>query len=213
MKVAEDDRFGPFKGQLIVGDWKNANLMRVTMEQVNGEWQGTVWPLVTGFGSGVNRFAFGPDGKLYVGGCKNGAWAALGPYEASLDRVSWTGKKPFEVLDVNALPDGFKLTFTQRVDLETAADAQSYDVLQYRYDYHQKYGSPEIGHDGKPNSHTTLEVVKAEVAKDRMSVKIRVKGLREGFVTVIRPLDVENEKGDYLWHDEFYYTLNALPKR
>ncbi len=213
MKVATDERFGPFKGQLIVGDWKNANLMRVQMEKVNGEWQGTVWPLTKGFWSGVNRFEFGPDGKLYVGGCKNSAWAALGPYEASLDRVSWTGNVPFEVSEVKALSDGFELSFTQKIDNETASDPLSYDVLQYRYDYHQKYGSPEIDHDGKLNSKTTLDVTKVEVSKDRKSVRIKVEGLKEGFVTVIRPLDVENDEGDYLWNDEFYYTLNSLPKK
>lgn len=212
MKEMTDDRFGPFKGQLVVGDWKNANIMRVQLEKVNGEWQGCVWPMANGFWSGVNRFAFAADGKLYVGGCKNRAWAALGPYESSLDRVSWTGKTPFEVKEVHAKPDGFELTFTQPVNAELAGDPEAYDVLQYNYRYHQTYGSKEYDHDGKENSATTIEVTKAAVSKDRLKVRLTLKGWKAGYVTTIRPYDVENDDGDTLWNDTFYYTLNSIPK-
>lgn len=212
IKEITDDRFGPFKGQLVVGDWKNANIMRVQLEKVDGEWQGCVWPMTKGFWSGVNRFAFANDGKLYVGGCKNRAWAALGPYESSLDVVSWTGKTPFEVKAVHAKPDGFELTFTQPVNKEYASDPEAYDVLQYNYRYHQTYGSKEYDHDGKENSATTIDVTKAEVSKDRLKVRLRVKGWKSGYVTTIRPYDVENDEGDALWNDTFYYTLNAIPE-
>ena len=46
-----DDRFGPFKGQMLVGDFQNAVLTRVQLEKVNGEWQGAVWPFLKGFQS------------------------------------------------------------------------------------------------------------------------------------------------------------------
>ena len=62
-----DDRFGPFKGQMLVGDFQNAVLTRVQLEKVNGEWQGAVWPFLKGFQSGVNRMVLGNDGQLYVG--------------------------------------------------------------------------------------------------------------------------------------------------
>ncbi len=211
IKEIKDDRFGPFKGQLMVGDWKNANIMRVQLEKVAGEWQGCVWPMAKGFWSGVNRFAFADDGQLYVGGCKNRAWAALGPYESSLDRVSWTGKTPFEVKAVQAKPDGFELTFTQPVDKGLASDPEAYDVAQYNYDYHQAYGSKEYDHDGKEDSATAIDVTKAEVSGDGLKVRLRLKGWKPRYVTMIRPYDVENAEGDTLWNDTFYYTLNAIP--
>ncbi len=213
IKEITDDRFGPFfKGQLVVGDWKNANIMRVELEKVNGEWQGCVWPMAKGFRSGVNRFAFANDGKLYVGGCMNKAWAAVAPRQSSLDVVSWTGKTPFEVKSVHAKPDGFELTFTQPVNREFASDPEAYDVQQYNYRYHQTYGSKEYDHDGKENSATAIEVTRAEVSKDRLKVRLRVKGWKPRYVTMIRPYDVENDEGDTLWNDTFYYTLNAIPK-
>ncbi|MBM3834349.1 MAG: hypothetical protein FJ403_13985 [Verrucomicrobia bacterium] len=98
------------------GEFQNASVMRVALEKVNGEWQGAVFPFVKGFASGVNRIAFGRDGKLYAGGLRMGHWTSIAPQPHSLDRVAFTGKTPFEIRDVHAQPDGFALTFTQPVD-------------------------------------------------------------------------------------------------
>ncbi|HEY1171285.1 MAG TPA: hypothetical protein VGH19_07965 [Verrucomicrobiae bacterium] len=204
--------FGPFTGQLMVGDFQNAIVMRVALEKVNGEWQGAVFPFAKGFGSGVNRLVFGPDGKLYVGGCKNKAWAAVAPKEYSLDRVSFTGKTPFEVKDVKALKDGFELTFTEPVAADTGALADSYDMVQFGYHYHQKYGSPELDHEGKENSSTGIKVTKAALSADRLKVKLTVDGWKTGYVTMVRCLDVANDDGKKLRHDTFWYTLNQIPK-
>jgi len=204
--------FGPFEGQLMVGDFQNAIVMRVAIEKVNGEWQGAVFPFAKGFSSGVNRLEFGPDGKLYVGGCKNKAWAAVAPKEYSLDRVSFTGKTPFEVKEVHVLKDGFELSFTQPVDAATGALADSYDMVQFGFQYHQTYGSPEIDHDGNVNSSSGVKITKAVLSADRLKVKLTVSGWKTGFVTMVRCLDVVNEDGKKLRHDTFWYTLNQLPK-
>ncbi len=206
-----DDRFGPFKGQLLVGDFQNAVVTRVFLEKVNGEYQGAVWPMFKGFLSGVNRLAFGPDGNLYVGGCQR-TWAAVAPVEAALERVSFTGKIPFEIREARARPDGFDLHFTQPVDPATAGNPESYDVSQYTYRYHAKYGSPEIDHDGRENRATAITVAKAEVSPDRLSVRLRVQGWKAGYVTAVRGTDVKSSAGQTLWNPTFYYTLNQLPK-
>jgi glucose/arabinose dehydrogenase len=207
-----DDRLGPFKGQLIVADFQLSVLTRVMLEKVNGEWQGAVWPFAKGFLSGLNRVAIGPDGKLYAGGGKGGHWSgAVGPQMYSLDRLSFTGKTPFEVKEVHAMPDGFELTFTQPVDAEACGKADAFDVAQYTYKYHGTYGSPEIDHNGKENSSTDIKVVGAVVSGDRLKVLLTLEGLRPGYVTMVRGLDVVNEEGEYLRNDTFWYTLNSIP--
>lgn len=205
-----DDRFGPFKGQLLVGDFQNAIVTRVQLERVNGEYQGAVWPFLKRFASGVNRLAFGPDGKLYVGGCQR-TWASIAPKEAALERVSFLGKAPFEVREVHARADGFELTFTEPVGPATAGNPQSYDVLQYGYRYHEKYGSPEIDHAGKPDSATAIEVAGASASADGLKVRLQLKGWKTGYVTMVRGLDVRSAKGEKLWNDTFWYTLNQVP--
>ena len=208
-----DDRFGPFKGQLMVGDFQNAIVTRVQLEKVNGEYQGAVWPFLKQFQSGVNRLAYGPDGKLYVGGCQAPvSWKAVAPLDFALERISYTGKLPFEVKEVHALRDGFELTFTQPVEAKAAADPESYDVTQYGYKYHAKYGSPEFDHDGKENAATAIKVAAATVSPDKLKVRLKLEGWKAGYVTMVRSLDVKNATGEALVNDIFWYTLNQIPK-
>ncbi|HTG44751.1 MAG TPA: hypothetical protein VK633_09490, partial [Verrucomicrobiae bacterium] len=103
-----DARFGPFTGQLMIGDFQNSIVMRAVLEQVDGKWQGAVFPFAKGLLSGVNRLLMGLDGKLYVGGGKR-TWSTAAPKEYSLDRVAYTGTLPFEVQEVRATPTGFDL--------------------------------------------------------------------------------------------------------
>ncbi|MDB6027566.1 MAG: Glucose/sorbosone dehydrogenase-like protein [Verrucomicrobiales bacterium] len=210
--VIEDEKFGPFKGQMLVGDFQMAIVTRVMLEKVNGEWQGAVWPFSKGFNSGVNRIAMGPDGKAYVGGCKGAHWAAVGPQLYSLDRVSFTGKMPFEIKEVHATADGFELSFTEPVDAATASKIDGYDVAQFTYEYHEKYGSPEFDQEGKPDSSTDIKVTKAVVSEDRQKVRLTLEGLRSGFITMIHSLDATSENGDPLRHDTCWYTLNNIPR-
>ncbi|MBU6401318.1 MAG: PQQ-dependent sugar dehydrogenase [Verrucomicrobia bacterium] len=211
--VAMPEGFGPFAGQLLVGDFQLAGVVRVALEKVNGEWQGAVWPFAKGFLSGVNRLAFGPDGKLYVGGLKSPAWAAIAPKDYSLDRVSFTGKTPFEVKEVHARPDGFELVFTEPVDPAAAGNADNYDADQFGYLYRPKYGSPEMDRSGKPDSSTPVRVVKATVSADRLTVRLKLEDWAAGFVTRVHAMDVKGADGQPLWHDTFYYTLNQIPAK
>ena len=211
MAEIKDDRFGPFRGQLLVGDFQNAIVTRVMLEKVEGEWQGAVWPFLKGFQSGVNRLAFGGDGNLYVGGCQR-TWVAVAPHEAALERMIFTGKTPFSVKEVRARSDGFDLIFTQPVDSVTAGDAEGYDVSQYAYKFHSSYGSPEFDHDGKTNSATAIKVAKVKVAPDLLKVRLTVEGWKAGYVTAVRAPDVRGANGQRLWNDTFWYTLNRIPK-
>jgi glucose/arabinose dehydrogenase len=207
-----DDRFGPFKGQLLVGDFQLAGVVRVALEKVNGQWQGAVWPFAKNFLSGANRLSFGPDGRLYVGGLKSPAWAAIAPRDYSLDRVSFTGKTPFEVKEVHARPDGFELAFTEPIDPVAAGVADNYDVDQFTYLYRAKYGSPEMDRNGKPDSATPVRVVKATVSENRLTVRLTLADWVRGYVTRVHCLDLKSADGQALWHDTFHYTLNQIPR-
>jgi Glucose / Sorbosone dehydrogenase len=208
-----DDRFGPFKGQLMVGDFQNAIVTRVQLEKVNGEYQGAVWPFLKQFQSGVNRLVYGPDGKLYVGGLQAPrSWSAVAPLNASLERIEFTGKLPFEVKEVHAQRDGFELTFTQPVEAKVTADPESYDVTQFGYKYQAKYGSPDYDHDGKENAATVIKVTGATVSPDKLKVRLKLEGWKTGYVTMVRSLDVKNAAGEPLVNDTFWYTLNQIPR-
>ena len=205
-----DGRFGPFKGQLLVGDFQNALVVRVFLETINGEYQGAVFPFLNGFRSGVNRLSYGPNGRLYVGGLQR-TWASIAPDPASFERVTFKGNTPFSILKTEAKTDGFLLTFTEPVR-PSAATPENFDVSQFSYAYHPDYGSPRFNHAGEKDSQTPIEVTDAILSPNRLEVRLSLSGWREGNVTQVKCYDVMSEAGNALWHDTFHYTLNQIPR-
>ena len=206
-----DFRFGPFGGQLLVGEFQNASVVRVALEKVNGQWQGAVLPFVKGFASGVNRLAYGPDSRLYVGGLRLGHWTSAAPQPHSLDRVKFSGRVPFEFKMVAARTNGFEVAFTLPVDADRAGAAESWDVQQYTYAYDGKHNAPEKNRDEKISG-PPVRVLKAEVAPDKLTVRLTLEGLKPRHVIQLRALNLKNNRGDALRNDTLHYTLNQVPK-
>jgi azurin len=195
--------FGPFAGQLFVGDQGQSKIMRVALEKVNGVYQGAVFPFREGFMSGVFRQVWGRDGSMYVGQTSRG-WGATGRAQYGLQRLVWTGKVPFEPHHVSARPDGFEVYFTAPVDRASAENPASWAVSSFIYKYHHIYGSPTINQLGHA-------VRAAVVSKDGMSARIVVDSLRQGYIHEIRMAGVKSASGESLLHDFGYYTMNQIP--
>jgi hypothetical protein len=196
-------KFGPFTGQLFVGDQTHSTVMRVFLENINGHYQGACFPFRAGFGSGSLALQFALDGSLFVGGTNRG-WGSRGSQPYSLERLVWTGKTPFEVHEMRAKPDGFELIFTEKIDSATAASADSYRLSTYTYIYQQQYGSPEV--DG-----TTPPITKIKVGADSQSVRLFVDQLQEGHVHELHLDGLRSASGQPLLHPVAYYTLNYRP--
>ena len=198
------ESWGAFAGQLLVADGEGG-LLRVSLEQVNGEWQGAAWPLVKNLGVTASRLAFSVDGQLYVGGA-GAAGKGLG-----LARISAPGAADFEVKSVKALADGFELTFTQPVEAASAAKAAGYEVAQFSYQHDVGPGA-EHDFEGTMNKTSALQVSAVSVSSDGLSARLTVPSLRAGFVTSVRAAGVRSAAAQPLHHDTFFYTLNQLPK-
>jgi len=121
-----------------------------------------------------------------------------------LQRLVWTGKTPFEIQTMRALPDGFELVFTKRVDPTTASNPASYEMSSYTYQYHSTYGSDEI-------LKKTPTIESATVSSDGYRVQLKIQGLRELFVHELWCQGVKDQTGEGLLHPDAYYTLNRLP--
>jgi hypothetical protein len=201
---ASEGKFGPFAGQLFIGEFTQAGVNRVFLETIDGEYQGACFPFRLGFASAVLRLIQGSDGSLFAG-LTNRGWSSLGSDSYGLQRLIWTGKTPFEIREVRAKPDGFLLVFTLPVDPISASDPGSYRVSSYTYLYQSSYGSDEIQRE-------ELAIESAVLSADRMSVQLRVNGLRELYVHEIVAEGVRDEKNQPLLHPEAYYTLNRVPR-
>lgn len=196
-------KFGPFENQMFVCDFSLSVVMRATTEKVNGVWQGACYPFREGLATGLLACQFTPKGDLIVGGTNRG-WPVRGPKEFALQRLDWTGKVPFEIKMLNAIPGGFKVTFTKACDPKTATDLNSYKLESYTHIYQQGYGSPEV-------DQTTPKVTNAVVAKDGMSVEIMIDRLQKGHVHDFDLGGIRSAKDEKLVHKKAYYTLNEIP--
>ena len=197
-------KFGPFAGQLFVGDQHHSNVMRCSLETVGGRAQGAAFPFKYGFGSGIVPMKQAPDGSMWVGGTNRG-WGSVGPKQFALERLVWTGKQPFEIHDMKVRADGFELSFAEPVDKASATDPAAYDLSAYSYVYRADYGSPEV-------DESTPTVRSASVSEDGRKVRLVVDGLKVGRVHELWAKKLTSAKGERLLHPVAYYTLWALPK-
>lgn len=197
-------KFGPFAGQMFVGDQSNSTIMRCYLEKVDGHYQGACFPFREGFGSGTLGMEMTAQGSMFVGGTNRG-WGSRGNKPFAVERLEWTGKVPFEIHEMRAKPDGFELQFTQPVNPETAGNPKSYSLTTYTYIYQASYGSPEV-------DHTTPTISKIVVSDDRRSVRLSIEGLQVGHVHELHSDGVTSAEGRPLLHKEAYYTLNHIPK-
>jgi hypothetical protein len=197
-------KFGPFGGQVFVTDQHHASVMRVSLEKVDGEWQGACYPFRSGFQCGIIRAEWLPDGSLVVGETNRG-WGSRGQKQWGIERAVWTGKVPFEIHTMSATSKGFKLTFTLPVDPSSAADVAGYRMSSYTYELHEAYGSAEM--DTK-----ACTVTKATVASDGRSVELEVDGRRAMYVHELRAEGIKSAESLPLLHTDAYYTLNRIPR-
>ncbi len=196
-------KFGPFAGQVFVGDQGQSKIMRVVMEKVKGEYQGVAFDFRSGFQSGVLRMNWGHDGSLFAGETNRG-WGSAGTTNSGLQRLMWTGRTPFEMKTVKSMPDGFEIEFTLPVDRKSAEDLASYVGKSYIYKYHPVYGSPTVNEE-------KLSIKGVKVSEDNKKVRIVIDNLRQYYLHEITSFGVRSQEGNLpLLHQTAHYTLNNI---
>lgn len=190
------ERWGALAGQLLVADGAGA-LLRVNLESVDGEWQGTAWPLLKSPGLRATRLAVNAGGQLYFAGTSEHGGALLGRAEP----VSFS---PFAVLSVKTLRDALELTLTQPADPATAAKAASYELAAHAY---AQQAAPAPAPAATP-----LKLTAAQLAPDARRVRLQIPGLRAGTVLTLRAAGLRSAAGQPLRHDTLWHTLNRLPE-
>ncbi|VXD16372.1 c-type cytochrome [Marinoscillum sp. 108] len=205
LKDETQGAFGPFAGQVFVGDQGQSKIMRVVMEKVNGEFQGVAFDFKEGFQSGILRMDWGNDGSLFIGETNRG-WGSAGNQNSGFERLIWTGKVPMEMKTVSARPDGFEIAFTKPVDRKLAENLDSYSGQSFTYKYHSVYGSPTI--NAEP-----LKIKGVQVAEDGLSVRLVVDNLTRYYIHEINVPGIRSADEQLpVLHPTAYYTLNSIPE-
>ncbi|MCC5024991.1 MAG: DUF1080 domain-containing protein [Candidatus Synoicihabitans palmerolidicus] len=164
-----DGGFGPFGGQMFIGDQTQSVLMRVATETVDEVEQGVAIPFARELESGIMRPVFLPDGSLLLGQTGRG-WQAKGGKVSSLQRVVWDGAPVAPAIRTMEVTDtGFKVLLTRSLgeELEVADIAAAISLESWTYRDAPDYGSDELG----SRTETITRVVLNE-ARDELTVTL-----------------------------------------
>ncbi|GHC60138.1 large multi-functional protein [Roseibacillus persicicus] len=163
------DSWGPYAGQILIGDMNQKQLVRYLADEVNGFHQGATLPFIANhpkLGNGNHRFAFDQDGTLWVGKTHL-SWAGA----EGLLSIKAPPADIFTVTSCKLGKEGDHQTFTLTFSQALADDPESPAIKRWRYHYHAKYGSDKVdttnvpvrGHHLSPDGKTltlTLDVAK-----------------------------------------------------
>ncbi|MEZ4280813.1 MAG: family 16 glycoside hydrolase [Myxococcota bacterium] len=198
---------GPYAGQILFGDVFQGGLKRAVLERVGGAWQGAAFHFSGGLQAPVHRLALAPDGSLVAGQIgSRGNWGEFGKPWYGLEWLRFGSEPAFEPMRIALRRDGFDVVLSRPLAPDAALDARRFRVEDWYYVPSPQYGGPKY-------DLRRLAVSNVRVAADRRTLSLDLAGLEEGRVVYLR-LDpaIRSERGERLWVDEAWYTLNALPE-
>jgi glucose/arabinose dehydrogenase len=200
-------KFGPFTGQLFIGEMNRDRILRVMLEEVGGELQGACIPFIDGHGLrvGNNRLAFAPDGNLWVGQVGFGGWVG----ESGIQKISFTGQTPMEVYTMNLTAKGFDLAFTQPVDAASATNLANYKMRHYRYEYKKKDINEGVDVATQVDVQD-VSVMNIQLSNDGKKVSLTLDILKPGLIYELKLGDIKTPAGKPLGNSLICYTLNKL---
>jgi putative heme-binding domain-containing protein len=173
-----DDRWGPLKDRMVHFSYGAGTHFLMLRDEVDGQMQGGVVPLVGEFLSGAHRGRFNPrDGQLYVTGMAG--WGTYTVADGSFQRVRYTGQPVHLPAAFHVHQNGVLIRFTEKVDRELAANRENHFAQCWNYRYGPGYGSPEFSprHPGA-RGHDPLEITRAEVLADGRSLFLELPDLQ-----------------------------------
>lgn len=164
----ESKKWGPLEGALLNLSYGHCKMILMALEK-RDETLNSNWPLIPSkvdisqipipdaqtyvqgastsvpdlnFQSGIMRGCFSPhDGQMYLSGLRG--WTTAAVRDGCFQRVRYTGKSLHMPVKIATLKNGIAMTFSGKLDKDSAEDPDSYFVEQWNYWYSKSYGSPE----------------------------------------------------------------------
>ena len=205
----EDGLFGPFEGHLIGCEYDTRRLIRMSLQRVDGEFQGAAYPFSYDEPPsgppllGPLVAAVSPRGDLYVGGIRDSGWGGANNIGEIVRLRPRLQELPCGIAEVRATHDGFTVEFTRPVDRESARASENYVISSYTRVSTPAYGGPDVDRQ-------TESVRGLTVSPDGGRVKIQMQRMREGYVYEIRLKNLAGESRPF-FPSEAYYTLRRVP--
>jgi hypothetical protein len=160
-------KFGPFGGQMFIGDQTLSTMVRVASERIGEVDQGTMILFARKLASGAMRPCFLPDGSLLVGQTGRG-WRANGGKEASLQQIICDPSiTAADILSIQTGKTGFVIQFTAPLADSVTAESLLPKIQMEAWTYTDAvtYGSGE-------NEKRKTVISSLSISKDRKSVSL-----------------------------------------
>jgi putative heme-binding domain-containing protein len=198
------DRWGPLRDQMVHFSFGMGSHFLLLRDEVEGQLQGAVVPVVGEFTSGSHRGRFSPaDGQLYVSGMSG--WGTYTPDFGCFQRVRYTGQPLQLPVGYRVHENGIAVKFIEPLDRQQAEDAKNHFAQCWNYRYSGAYGSLEYapGHQGIVG-HTALQIAAAHLLDDGRTLFLELPELQP-----VNQLHLRLNVGGPRGHDLFC-TVNRL---
>jgi putative heme-binding domain-containing protein len=172
------DKWGPLQAQTVHLSFGTANHFLLLRDEVGGQAQGAVVPLVGDFDSGVHRGRFSPtDGQLYVSGMSG--WGTYSAADGCFQRVRYTGEPVQLPRGFHIYRNGVRVELTRPLDREFVERADRHFAQCWNYRFSSGYGSREYSpsHYGLPG-HDSLPIASARLLPDGRSLFLEMPDLQ-----------------------------------
>jgi hypothetical protein len=206
---ATTTKWGALNGELFHLSYGKCVLFHVLREQVGDVMQGGVVKFPFKFISGSMRGRFNPaDGQMYFVGMRG--WQTDGSRDGCFQRIRYTGAPMNMPLSAKVTSTSIAITFTDKLDAETAGSADSYSATWANIRWTADYGSPEFW-VSEPNKkgREPLPVKGAELSADGKTVTLKFEALKPVHELVIK-YKIRGADGAPI-NQELDYTINRIP--
>jgi hypothetical protein len=192
-------KFGPFAGDVLIGDINTPMINRGSLELVDGQYQGAAYHFINdaALGGGSNRLLFDEQGRLWVGQTARG-WAS----GHGLRVIEWSGESALNYEEISLTEDGFQIRWTQAVDPETISRLK---ISSWVCEYTKNYGSGRL--DRRDHA-----ILSASLGEDALTATFVVEGLEADRLVEFQSEGVRTPDGQGLEFPKAWYTLNRLRK-
>lgn len=210
-----EGKFGPFAGQMFVGDQTLSTVMRVASEEVGGIDQGTMILFARNLASGIMRPCFLPDGSLLLGQTGRG-WQAKGGKTASLQRILYDpAVTPADIHSMRTRRSGFTVRFTAPLAETVTPDSLRSQLRLDSWTY-----TDAVTYGSRENEKRTHVIAGITISGDRKSADLEVEGFGTPGPLPARIHHLQVKEAPALFPStypawpmlEAYHTLNALPE-
>ena len=200
MTIPKTPAWGPFGGQLLIGEMNVPKILRILPEEVDGVWQGATVAFIASDAvkRGLHRFVFIGD-TLYCGRTHL-SWAGA----EGISTVQSTGRFPFDPLDMHVTPHGFRFDFTEPLDA-AATDSALWPAQRYRYAYHAAYGSPEM-------EKADVAAVRVKLSNGGKTAEVELPEMKTDFIYDFDLSKLRAASGAAPLNPRIAYTLRRVPK-